>query len=266
MDLTPYLARNGEQPLETIVSDGGFFKIFRTVGCIGDSLSSGEFQSLSEESLCPGFHDFYEYSWGQYMAREAGVTVYNFSRGGMTAAEYIDRFADQNGFWDEDKLCQCYIIALGVNDIFNQKKELGSVSDIDLSNFYQNKRTFAGDYARIIQKLKTMQPKAKFFLMTMPKSDNQEENVLSQKHAELLYGMADMFKYTYVLDFYKYAPVYDSEFKRNFYLGGHLNPAGYVLTAKMVMSYIDFIIRNNPEDFAQVCFIEKPYHNCKAKW
>ena len=36
-------------PLETLVKDGGFVGIFRTIGCIGDSLSSGEFQSTKED-------------------------------------------------------------------------------------------------------------------------------------------------------------------------------------------------------------------------
>ena len=33
-----------EKPLENLVTDGGFTGIFRTIGCIGDSLSSGEFE------------------------------------------------------------------------------------------------------------------------------------------------------------------------------------------------------------------------------
>ena len=78
--------------------------------------------------------------------------------------------------------------------------------------------------------------------------------------------MAELFDYTYVLDLRKYAPEYDAEFKRNFYLGGHMNPAGYMLTAKMVMSYIDYLIRHNPEDFAQVGFIGTGHHNVSAKW
>ena len=83
---------------------------------------------------------------------------------------------------------------------------------------------------------------------------------------ELLYDLAAHFDYTYVLDLYRYAPVYDAEFRRNFYLGGHMNAAGYVLTSKMVMSYIDYLVRHNPEDFAQVGFIGKPFHNMNAKW
>ena len=44
MDIKKFMAIEGEKPLDNIVEDGGFFKIFRTVGCIGDSLSSGEFE------------------------------------------------------------------------------------------------------------------------------------------------------------------------------------------------------------------------------
>ncbi|MBE6793009.1 MAG: SGNH/GDSL hydrolase family protein, partial [Ruminococcaceae bacterium] len=36
-----------KNPLDTLVSDGGFCGIFRTIGCIGDSLSSGELESLT---------------------------------------------------------------------------------------------------------------------------------------------------------------------------------------------------------------------------
>ena len=38
-----------EKPLERLLPDGGFCGIFRTIACIGDSLSSGEFESMNEE-------------------------------------------------------------------------------------------------------------------------------------------------------------------------------------------------------------------------
>ena len=34
-----------EKPLDNLVSNGGFCGIFRTIGCVGDSLSSGEFET-----------------------------------------------------------------------------------------------------------------------------------------------------------------------------------------------------------------------------
>ena len=265
MDIKKFYAIEGEKPLDNLVSDGGFCKIFRTIACIGDSLSSGEFEAVTEEGMI-GYHDLFEYSWGQFIAREAGIKVYNFSKGGMTASEYCENFANQKGYWDEDKLCQAYIIALGVNDLFGQNIEVGSVDDIEDGTGFRNKHTFTGYYARIIQQIKANQPKAKFFLMTIPKESDTSKDELKEKHAKVLYDMAERFENTYVSDLYKYAPVYDEEFKRNFFMGGHMNPAGYALTAKMVMSYIDYIIRNNSEDFCQVGFIGKPYHNVNAKW
>jgi len=255
-----------ERPLENMVTDGGFCGIFETIGCVGDSLSSGEFESLSETGE-KHYHDYYRYSWGQFMARACGSTVYNFSRGGMTAKVFNESFGEKCGFYDEDKRCQAYILALGVNDVLNRGWEVGTTADICLEDPAQNKPTFAGEYARIIQKIKEMQPKARVFLMTIPRGNRTpEREAIADRHAELLHQIAGMFEFTYVLDFRRYAPVYDAEFRKNYFLGGHMNPMGYLLTAKYVMSYIDYIIRNNMEDFAQVGFIGTPYHNASAKW
>lgn len=253
-----------ENPIATLLPDSGFVGIFRTIGCIGDSLSSGEFESQAAPDGPKGYHDLYEYSWGQYIARAAGTKVYNFSRGGMTAKWYHD-FAAENHFWDDSCACQCYILALGVND--SHQFSIGSTADIDLENYENNADTFAGHYAKIIQHLLTIQPKARFFLMTVPRSDSTpEREAFYDAHRKLLYDLASLFPYTYVLDFRKYAPVYDDAFKKQYFLGGHMNPMGYLLTAKMVMTYMDAIIREKPEDFAQVGFIGTDFHNCTAKW
>ncbi len=255
MDITPFMSIAGERPLDRILPDGGFCGIFRTIGCIGDSLSSGEFES-TDESGRKSYHDMFEYSWGQYIARAAGLKAYNFSRGGMTASEYWNSFAEQNGFWDTGKLCQAYIIALGVNDLFGLGQDVGSSADIDTKDYTKNADTFAGYYARIIQRLKAMQPKARFFLMTIPRDSSDEARLAKiEAHRRLLHDIAGLFEFTYVLDFTEYAPVYDEEFRRNFFLGGHLNAAGYLLTARMTASYIDFIIRHHPREFAEAGFI-----------
>ena len=155
-----------EKPLENLVQNGGFARIFKSVACVGDSLSSGEFESIKEDGT-KGYYDMFEYSWGQVMGRTIGAKVYNFSRGGMTAREYVESYADLKGFWDEEKKCQAYIFALGVNDTGREVK--GSVSDICLSDYRQNGKTFVGYYASIIQRYKEMQPRARFFLVTMPR-------------------------------------------------------------------------------------------------
>ncbi|MBQ2968405.1 MAG: SGNH/GDSL hydrolase family protein [Clostridia bacterium] len=264
MDITKFYAGENEKPLDNIVSDGGFCSIFRTIGCVGDSLSSGEFESLNENNE-RGYHDMYEYSWGQFMARMMGSEVYNFSRGGMRADTYCKTFADEKDFWNPDKKCQCYILALGVNDITHideYEGGLGEASDIDVNDWHNNKKSFAGYYGQIIQRYREIQPRARFFLMTIPKKQPVDEKrvALEDAHQKLLHEIAELFDHTYVLDLREYAPLYDAEFYRHFFMG-HMNPMGYVLTAKMVASYIDFIIRKYPEDFNQVGFIGTDLYN-----
>lgn len=255
MDINTLFDPN-EKPLDRLDPTGGFCSIFRTIGCVGDSLSSGEFQVPNGEN---GWHynDLYEYSWGQFMARAMGSKVYNFSRGGMSAKWYMETYADENDFWNPEKACQAYIVALGVNDLWNARQEIGSMDDVHADWHENNKATFAGHYAAIIQRLKEIQPEAKFFLMTMPKDHvpDPTHQAIGDAHAALLYEMAEHFDNAYVLDLRQYAPVYDEEFRSKFYLYGHMNPMGYQLTAQMVMSYIDYIIRHNMEDFFKVGYI-----------
>ena len=240
-----------EKPLDRIVTDGGFCAIFRTIACIGDSLASGEFESLKADGA-KVYHDFYEYSWGQFISRACGNVVYNFSRGGMTAQEYMETFADKMGFWDRNKLAQAYIIALGANDIAHGK-EIGGVGDVCKEDYKKNAHTIAGYYAQIIQKIKTLQPRAKIFLVSMPQGAN-EKDAKRKQFRDLLDDFTKLFDRTYLIDLYTYAPINDEEYKKKFRLG-HLTPTGYVLTARMIESYIDYIIRKNPQDFNQVGFI-----------
>ncbi len=268
MNIKEFIKIEGEKPLDRILTDGGFTSIFRTIGCIGDSLSSGEFESYSKEKGKKGYHDFYEYSWGQFIARMTGSTVYNFSKGGMTAKEYVESFAESRGFWDEDKLCRAYIMALGVNDVINRSDPpMGSADDINLTDLKNIPPTVIGYYAHIIKRIRSMRPKARFFLVSMPKTDNEERNEKSRKYRDELKKLTKLFDYTYLIDLYEYGPVYDKEFKDNFYLGNHLSATGYALTAKMIASYIDYIIRNNPDDFRQIGFVGRGgVHNELYKW
>lgn len=248
-----FFAEN-EQPLDRLVNGYSNTAIFRTMAFVGDSLSSGEFESRNADGQ-NGYHDYYEYSWGQYIARKNGLTAYSFSRGGMTAKEYVEGFADANRFWDPAKAAQAYVIALGVNDLFGRNQEIGSAADIDPEDYRNNKPTFVGYYAQIIARYQKMQPRAKFFLVTMPYQQDNEGDHRRENHAKALYELAEHFDNCYVIDLYKYGPKYDDDFKKRFYLYGHMNASGYIFTAKIIDSYIDYIIRKNPEDFIYVPYI-----------
>lgn len=271
MDWKTILQQKDEKPLERLVTDGGFCGILRTIGCVGDSLSSGEFEATDAQGK-KTYHDCYDYSWGQFLARMCGSTVYNFSCGGMTARGYCEYDADMRGYWDPEKKCQAYILALGVNDISRivqsgssegDAAALGTVADICREDWHNNQKTFVGYYATVIQRYREIQPDAKFFLMTIPQGEEADprRTALKKLLRERLYELASFFPNTYVLDFWQYAPVYNAEFREQFYLGGHMNAAGYLLTAQMVASYIDYIIRSHMADFRQIGFVGTPYRN-----
>ena len=269
MDIKQLFNRDpSEKPLDVIKDDGGFTSIFRTVAVVGDSLSSGELEAI--EPGCPRtYHDYFDISWGQYLARMAGITVYNFTRGGMTASEYCNSFADAMGYWDKAKAAQAYIIALGCNDLDGLNQEIGSVDDICDEDWHFNKPTFAGFFAKIIQHYKEIQHDAVFFLVTMPDENTAWYNSnpdIARRHKgqhDLMHALAEKFSNTYVIDLHEYGPVYAEEFHKLFYTGGHLNSAGYYLTAKMIGSYIDYIVRHNMEKFNQAGFIGTPYRYCE---
>ena len=115
MDWEKEFGKLDEKPLDRFADGISNTAIFRRIAFIWDSLSSGEFETLNEDGS-RGYHDLYEYSWGQYIARKNGLTAYNFSRGGMSAKWYLESFADERGLWDVGKACQAYVI--GLSSIF----------------------------------------------------------------------------------------------------------------------------------------------------
>ena len=254
MDIAQMFDPN-EKPLENLVTDGGFCGIFRTIGCVGDSLSSGEFQTKKADGSWR-YTDMFEYSWGQFMARTIGSTVYNFSKGGMTAKRYYTEFAEMKGYWDPALACQAYIIALGVNDRNEKLCPLGTVADVsaDEADFTD---TYPGYYCAIIRKLKTIQPNAKFFLMSPPLNGDPVRTEKIERIRDIIYKTAEVFENCYVIDLTRHMPEIDDLQREKFWLHGHLNPLGYVFYSKVIMSYMDYIIRHHAQDFNYVGFIGK---------
>lgn len=246
----------GDVPLANITQLPGLTGIFHTWGFIGDSLSSGEHESTNADGST-GYHDLYPYSWGQRICQATGATGENYSQGGETASGWIEHFWDRPNNLNKNidakqSPKQAYIIALGVNDKNRGDKAGDAKTDINLSDYTKNAKTFAGYYGGIIQRVKSIQPDAKIFVVTMPRDGNdwgQFPDVIRQ--------MPEVFDNVYLIDLGKYAPDYGpgSDIRNNFYMGGHLNAAGYQYTAWLMMNYIDWIIRHNMADFSQVGFI-----------
>ena len=242
MDWNNYLYPENEKPLDRLACGYSRTSVFRKIAFVGDSLSSGEFETRDAAGKAH-YHDLYEYSWGQYIARK------------MTAKQYIETFAESRGFWSPDLAAQAYVIALGVNDVYNKHMPIGSIDDVDVNDWRNNADTFAGYYGAIVSRYKEISPEAKFFFVTFPRSDRADREEATREVISLLYKFTEIFDNSYVIDLCQYGPLYDARFRERFYLHGHMTPDGYILTAELIDSYIDYIVRHNPRDFKQVGFI-----------
>lgn len=256
MDIKYFEIKKDEKPLDNIKQDCGFSCVFKSVGVIGDSLASGEFESHSVDGTIE-YHDMYEYSWPSILERITGTKYNNYSRGGMTAKEYFDSWANINDFW---KWNQAYIIALGNNDTFVFHHPLGKVSDINLKDPDKNADTFYGNLGKIISKIKTIEKNARIFIV----SPLLRGELIDDQIKEIGKGLSEitkLFSFTYYIDLINYGPIYDKKMRDTFAMGFHPNCMGYYAYALMIGNYIDYIIRKNPKDFFEIPFIGTNFKN-----
>lgn len=234
--------------------DMELFNAFDTVGCIGDSLASGE--CVSNETGSVAYHDMYRYSWGQYMARATGNTYYNFSSGGLTTRTWLTSdYAAQAV--DGSHECKCYIIGLGQNDQIADGRhvEVGAISDINDADYTQNADTYYGNYGRIIQTLKEHSPKVKFFLLTNP---IETERVKPYNAA--VRAIAGRFDNCYCIDLANdYADDYKSGIIAASQRHGHYNAVGYSCMARLLLEALNKYMYDHQKEFQQIEFIGTQY-------
>ena len=244
-------------PLVNLLENGGYINIFNKIACIGDSLTEGvfEYTENGEVKYAGKPQGFEPYSYPSQLARMTGATVGNYGVGGATAKSWLETTACTDCFKEENK-SQAYIIALGTNDT-NYDGDVNT--DIDVSNYNNNADTFVGNYAKIIQKCRELQPKAKIFVVTIPKTRTDYHNAWTTGNSKIK-SVAEKLG-VYVLDIYTYSESYDNpdEYKKHFYTGGHRNAIGYKRTAMEYATYISWIIYNNPNDFRNAQFIGMDY-------
>lgn len=268
-----------DNPLSSIRRDAGYGAIIRKWGIIGDSLSSGEMQCYNDESTSSSdykFIDMYKYSSGQVFARLIGAEAYNFSNGGQTTWGWLknqgvvhdESYIGGVGGGDWSLASQSgqekhgYIIAMGVNDrakIENGDYALGDVSQItpydgtdsDIDNTTTYPKSFVRYYAGIIQRLLSIQPKAKIFCVTP----------LGENYAAIAQAIRNIVEHfggnVYLLDMRTYIP---EDYRiQGFNLNGHLSPMGYAYIGYIFNTYIDWIIRKNASAFRDTALIGTNY-------
>lgn len=240
-----------EKPVEHIRFDCGLFAIFKTVGVIGDSLASGEMQGYHEDGTT-FYRDMYEFSWGQQLAKMTGVDVFNFSKGGQYAKAWM--LGETERTWDASghhngasvNLRQCYFIGLAHNDkpmVENNTYSagIGTVADINDADYTQNADSYVGWYARIIQALKSVEPRAYIFCITPPTTTYDSYSEQIRNIVEHFAGQR-----VYLIDLRQYGMAHAAQWRE---MGNHLSAAGYLYAAYEIANYVDWIIRNNGADF-----------------
>lgn len=271
IDRSNNLPAMGANPLSLIMRTAGLGGIIHKWGIIGDSLASGEMQCFTDESTSETdykFVDMYQWSWGQRFAKLLGVDCYNFSNGGQTTIGWIQGGAalvhDETypggiggGGWDYAKLPenvkQGYIIALAVNDRAREYP-VGSVStDIGIYNPQTdtdtNADSYVGYYAGIIQRIKSIAPKAKIFCVT-------PLDTRYNSYSQAIRDIVNHFDNTYLIDLAAYCPI---SWGGMYVMNGHGSAIGYEYTAYEINTYIDWIIRNNGNDFKATALIGTAY-------
>ena len=223
---------------------------FNTVGIIGDSLASGaEYNTDTEEWEFP-----IEGRWGYVLSQHSGKEYKYFSVGGETTRGWL--INSTTGYPEASKienLCSCYIIGLGENDVNRLGSSyLGTVSDINLTDEDLNSDSYYGNYGKIIQKMKKLVPKAKFFLLTNP----YNETGLRLSYNNAVREISNVFDNCYLIDLaVNYKDEFNSGFINDNRYGGHYSAQSYYYMGEIIKTELNKIIWDNPTEFFRSQFI-----------
>ena len=163
------------------------FSIFEKFGVIGDSFASGSIHHPDDG----GWTGNYQMSWPQILARASGATAINFTKGGLSTKTWLsDTTYGLSALLAADPQ-QLYIIALGIND--NTQIEagtltLGTIADVNTSDYTQNPDTFFGNYGRIIGNIKTHAPYAKIACLSVARLNERNMDAYIKQIADK-YGL-----------------------------------------------------------------------------
>lgn len=230
--------------------------LFELYGVIGDSFASGTI-------MTPGATEdttHYELSWGQILARQAGITCVNYSRGGYNTYDFVDTnnahyntrglgkvLADISG----GNPCGLYLLCLGINDSNNTKtfgdktgglNYLGSSSDIN-EDPTQNANSFWGNYGRIISAIQTESPASRIVMCTFKRNPTTATAEAYDAYRAAIVEIAEFFSLPCIqLDD-------DAFFNSAFYMGNMVgnHPTGpqYVGYAKAMERLISNVMISN---------------------
>lgn len=229
---------------EQISPDFSALCLFESIGVISDSISCG----WAKDKQGNNSRRNVGISWPQQLGRMVGSRVYNLGASGVSATTW---FAETYSQWpDPDQgyeycykqykaveACDLYIIGLGLNG-----GTLGSISDINETDYTQNGNTFYGKYAQIIQMINAQHPNSIVICLTEPTTRSSSYDAAVRAICELPYINAILLDLEY--DYWDYFNT-DAILSEHQPDGLHFTPRGYSLLAKAMAFALSDCIRLN---------------------
>lgn len=242
------------------IRDSSFASIAK-FAVVGDSLSVGHMTNPVNDVVTTRNLPF---SWPQILARKNGQKCLNFGFSGASATTWFTntQFNCPQDLANPDNLCQAYIVGLGANP---DSGGVGSMSDIDWNNRDNNASSFYGQYARILQLIRSVAPNAIIFCLTLPYPressaiNNAIIDIATNEHLSSNTFVVDLTKSTKILqDDIVGAYVSPGTYSK-FYYNSHFTAPGYAMCAKMIEDAISRVMGNNASSDAIQSVGQIPY-------
>lgn len=215
--------------------------LFEKIGVIGDSFASGE---IYIDGNAKPNGDFYNISWGQILARKNGVSVTNFSCGGLTTRSWL---TSQYGLkkLQNESAQDLYLIVLGINDVYSILSEnpnyIGKETDINTEA-----DTLWGNMSKIINAIKFKNPKARIIILGLanryPYSEYWQAKIDMENNG--LKAIANYYGVPYKCEAdYDY---FNSDFYNTNMVGGHPTAINYAGMSEEIKKIVeDAMIENS---------------------
>ena len=238
----------GVNPIARPRFDGGYSNIMRKVGIIGDSISCG---ALDTNGGLAAVDNWDAYAWASFIKRKTGWDLVKLAQGGLQINNWLDTAYPGIASNPENK-ADSYIFMIGHNDQSVTPK--GDIDDVDAEDLSQsNPDTLYGKFGLILNVIKEASPKSKWFFVTYPVimsgTGLDTINTMIREVCAKVGG--------YLIDLATY-DLYVKRFKpdKN---SAHYTPFGYYYLSVEIMTYIDYIISHDLEDFADIGYVTKDY-------